>query len=200
MPIAVVANSGAESPAPAPPTRADSQHEITCSYPVQPGDTRATLVERMGDEARVELVGGPEGMDFDALVLWPENPSRRIEVIFLDDAMTERGSVRVVGEASEWRAAGLGLGSSLADVEARNGGPFKLMGFEWDYGGLVMDWLGGKLEDLGGGCRIGAHLGYGEAVREVPSAVLGDVELRSDLSELRGLDLAVAELWVAFED
>ncbi|GAB3898789.1 hypothetical protein [Spirosoma agri] len=30
-------------------------------------------------------------------------------------------------------------------MEKRNGKPFRLWGFEWDYGGLVSNWQAGKL-------------------------------------------------------
>lgn len=195
-----VADAPAGTQGPLAGETSEEPAKITCDYPVRRGDTRASLIERMGKDARVEEVAGPEGMDFDALVLWPDDPARRLEVIFMDDAMTERGSVRIYGEASDWRAAGLGLGSTLAEVEARNGGPFTLMGFEWDYGGLVMDWLGGELERLPGGCRAGAHMGYADETGEVPMSLVGDVELRSDLPAMRELQPEVAELWLAFVD
>ena len=38
--------------------------------------------------------------------------------------------------------------TSLKDLERRNGRPFKLMGFGWDYSGTVSSWDGGNLAVL----------------------------------------------------
>lgn len=49
-------------------------------------------------------------------------------------------------EQSEWLLEGdLRLGSTLQEVEKANGKPFVLTGFDWDFGGTVNDWKGGKL-------------------------------------------------------
>src|SRR5262249_17585108 len=56
------------------------------------------------------------------------------------------------GSASDWTAPhGLKLGMALEDVEKANGKPFKLSGFGWDYGGLVVDWNKGALGNVA--CR-----------------------------------------------
>lgn len=58
--------------------------------------------------------------------------SRRIEYI------------TIVGP--NWRTAeGIHVGTTLAELERINGGPFTLSGFDWDYGGLVQSKPPGKL-------------------------------------------------------
>lgn len=58
--------------------------------------------------------------------------SRRIEFIV------------IVGR--NWRTAeGIHVGTTLAELERINGGPFTLSGFDWDYGGLVQAKPPGKL-------------------------------------------------------
>jgi hypothetical protein len=45
-----------------------------------------------------------------------------------------------------WRTSdGLGFGTTLRDLERRNGKPFELLGFHWDYSGSVTSWQDGKL-------------------------------------------------------
>ncbi len=66
-----------------------------------------------------------------------------LEIGFTDD---RRGVayVRIVGR--RWHtAAGLRIGTTLADLERINGGPFLLSGFSWDFGGRVLDAQGGQL-------------------------------------------------------
>ena len=45
---------------------------------------------------------------------------------------------------------GYSFGDGIEAVEKANGGPFAVSGFEWDYGGFVTDWKGGKLKEAGG--------------------------------------------------
>ena len=62
-----VATSPVAKVEPAPAT------ELTCSSPVKSNDTVASLRERYGDQARVETLHGPEGIEFPGLVLWPDD-------------------------------------------------------------------------------------------------------------------------------
>src|SRR5207302_3737363 len=58
-------------------------------------------------------------------------------------------SLRVRGARSQWAIApGISLGTSLAEIERVNGGPFALTGFAWDYSGTIVGWQGGRLEHL----------------------------------------------------
>jgi hypothetical protein len=48
---------------------------------------------------------------------------------------------------SLWKTRyGIGLGTSLKDLEKINRRPFRLAGFNWDYGGTVLSWSDGFLE------------------------------------------------------
>jgi hypothetical protein len=52
----------------------------------------------------------------------------------------------VRGAKSIWaRADGVRLGLTSTELQAKNGRPFKFLGFEWDYGGAISDWRGGTL-------------------------------------------------------
>ena len=100
--------------------------------------------------------------------------------------------------ASAWRAAGLALGDSLAHAQQANGKPFELWGFSWDYGGYVSDLKGGKLEKLPGGCRAMVRFDLPEEA-EVPTEILGEVQLRSDDALLAGANARIVELSLAFD-
>lgn len=69
-----------------------------------------------------------------------------LEITWLDAEAKAMTDV-VYAKDPRWRTGdGVGLGISLRELEAINGKPFVLMGFEWDYGGTVISWAGGRLE------------------------------------------------------
>jgi hypothetical protein len=170
--------------------------ELTCSDPVRPTDTAASLQERYGDQARLETLYGPEGTEFAGLVLWPEDPARRLEVVFAEEGQRTVSSIGL-GQGSTWRLSGLALGDALVRANAANGKPFKLWGFGWDYGGYVSDLAGGNLAELPGGCRVSARLGLREDA-EVPDALMGDKELSSDDPRLEAAAVTIVELLLVF--
>jgi hypothetical protein len=188
-PPAVTASATIEA-APAPAT------EISCSDPVRPSDTAASLQERYGDQARTETLYGPEGDEIPGLVLWPDDPARRIEVVFAEEGQRTVSSVGL-SRTSAWRVAGLAIGDPLARATVANGKPFKFWGFSWDYGGNVSDLEGGKLAALPGGCRVFMTVGPREDA-ELPDALLGEVKLSSDDPRLEAAGVTIEELSLAF--
>ena len=145
--LAAPALTASAKPAPAQP------QVLTCLSPIKPTDTGASLRKRYGAQAVAMDVPGGEGQMVRALVLWPRDKARRLELFFEDEtAMRKLSSVLIRSKGSRWRVAGLGVGATLAEVVRANGGPVNVGGFGWDYGGGV-DRLGGKLTRLPGGCQ-----------------------------------------------
>jgi hypothetical protein len=188
QPAAAAATAAADEPAPA--------RELTCSGPITASDTAVSLQRRFPDQARWETLPGPEGVEFPGLVLWPDDPARRIEVMFADEGQRTVSSIEV-GRGSRWRAVGLAVGDPVARVNEANGKPFKLWGFSWDYGGYVSDLGGGRLAALPGGCRVIVRLGPREGA-EVPDALVGDRELPSDDPRLEAAGVTIEELTLSF--
>ena len=149
---------------------------LSCVGPVGKKDTAASLKVRYKDQAAVETVPGPEGTELKAVVLFGKEPAKRLEVLFWDEAMTKISDVRLADDASSWTVEGLRTGSTLSDVETRNGKAFKLSGFGWDYGGYVTDFMGGRLSSLEGGCVISVRL---DATGNTDPTVSGDTQLMS---------------------
>lgn len=115
---------------------------------VHRGDTEAALIARYGRAHVVrDSLPGAEGEMFWGTVLFPRDPRRRAYVYWTDEAPFKRpASVRAAPGASAWVAwPGVATGQPMADVERLNGRAFRLFGFEWDYGGAVVDWRGGRL-------------------------------------------------------
>jgi len=67
----------------------------------------------------------------------------------------------------KWHLANkISIGTSLQELEELNGKAFQLAGFQWDYSGTVVNWMGGALDSELTGCgRLLLRLepGYGEA-------------------------------------
>lgn len=91
-----------------------------------------------------------EGFTEPGTAVFPNEESKRIEVVWRDDSRTVPKEVRLTGRTSEWRTkGGLSLGSTLKEIEMLNGYPFRLAGFAFDYSGTIGDCGRGKLTMLG---------------------------------------------------
>jgi hypothetical protein len=89
-----------------------------------------------------------EGEHEPGTVIYPDNPTKTIEVLWKDAQEKRRPKeVRLTGEKSVWRTRqGISLGTRLKELERINGRPFELTGFSYDLAGTVVSWEGGKLE------------------------------------------------------
>jgi hypothetical protein len=89
-----------------------------------------------------------EGEHEPGAVIYPDNPTKTIEVIWKDAHEKRRPKqVRLTGENSVCRTRqGISLGTRLKELERINGRPFELTGFSYDLAGTVVSWEGGKLE------------------------------------------------------
>ncbi|MTB50857.1 hypothetical protein [Lewinella sp. W8] len=91
------------------------------------------------------------------------------------------------------RGTGIRIGTTLAELNELNGNPFELMGFDWDYGGVVTDWRGGNLEDY----RIRLAYDYeGRRNEGIPMSIVGDKRIMSDLPELADIGVEVIQIIV----
>jgi hypothetical protein len=151
---------------------------------------------------RVGKVAGAEGEEFNGIVLFGSDPQRRVEIFFADDANQRGiGTIRVTGAKSRWHFDnGLRLGTTLAELVAKNGAPISYSGLDWDYGGAINDWHGGRLDALSRGVPpMSIGLTHGENASGYP---LGEDTYRSDDKKYpRALSvLYVGMLSVDFED
>lgn len=140
-----------------------------------------------------------------AVVVFPNEPATRVELFWLDKTSGGPRYVSAGGPESQWIGpGGLFVGASLADVEAANGGPFEMMGFQNHNAGEVTDWLGGALAAKPGDtCEFAMVLGLSpDAAAEVVTPVSGDPEkvYRSDSPEMRAANPSVDTLALQFFD
>ncbi|MFT4076307.1 MAG: hypothetical protein QM647_12345 [Asticcacaulis sp.] len=171
---------------------------MTCDWPVKKTDTAESLLAIYKSYAQVADIPGAEGITQKGVVIYGNDPRRRVEVFFFDDALTQVSTVLIRGD-SQWSGPkGLHLNSTLADIAAANEKPFKLGGFGWDYGGYVTDLNRGRLAKVKGGCTFGLRLGLPENGGPAPEAILGERTLLSTDSAVIAANPVVQEMSVGW--
>ncbi len=173
--------------------------EVNCTYPVKRSDTAQDVLTRFGDDAARTDIHVGEGFFVPGIVLWGDDPTRKIEVVFAE----ENGSGPVAyldfaGDAA-WTVGGVAIGDSATRVQDINGEPFRFYGFEWDYGGRLIDMGSGALADLGG-CTSKLDLNYSYEDVNLADDFIGDRAVSSDASGLPADKLTVWRLGISFEE
>ena len=194
--------------APAPPAETASptvaSEDWTLPGTLGPLTTRQALEARFGKaNVREETFDGAEGIGtYPALVVFPDDPSRRLELVLdAEDKDAPIQELRVRAPGSRWRdASGLLMGMTLSELVALNGAPISFYGLEWDYGGTVQDWHGGRLANAAGAALF-RRVTLGARAGTSPDAVpIGDSVFRSDDPRLAGMGdaLEVAEFGISW--
>lgn len=137
-------------------------------------------------------------------VVFPDDPLRRIELVWLDSARARPWRVQLTGDSTVWSVGpGITLGTSLSDLARLNQAPLSLTGFGWDYGGTVMGWNQGALEQalLGGNGRVILRLAVDSASvgSDDALAVSGDGIFPSDNRAMQRLDPKVRQIIVEYD-
>jgi hypothetical protein len=120
--------------------------------PLTASSGRADLERIFGAAAIVDrAIDMGDNSSRPGTVVYPDDPSEALAIVWRDETRTLPEQVLVCyglmrGAACKWRtASGIGMNTSLRDLENANGRPFLLLGFERDFAGTVMSWEGGKL-------------------------------------------------------
>jgi hypothetical protein len=160
--------------------------------------SHAQIVKALGEKNAVfRTVPGPEGTKNRATVIYPNDRLRRVEILWHDERKRQRPVNISVKLQSSWKTPhGIGIGTSLVEVEKINGRPFKLAGFSWDYSGVVMNWNGGALDKPAGGCNL--TLRFGPTAKKYDGSVDGDGEFSSDLPAMRAARPTVFEISIGY--
>lgn len=165
--------------------------------------SRARLVERFGAANVVEdSVQSADMPSVPGTVLFPNDSTRRLEIIWADPTTQTRPErVDLRGESGRWAAdPGIRLGMRLTDLERINGVPFTVMGFDWDYGGTVTNWRGGRLARKPSELpRIFIQLSPAETdTGAIRNSVAGDREFSSKSAAMQQLNPHVVSISVAY--
>ena len=106
-----------------------------------------------------------------------------------------------VKKPSTWTGPeGFRVGMPLDEVARLNGQPFKLNGFEWDYGGYVVD-LKGKLANPPGSCGMTLRFSPGIALDAKRHAgMIGEKKLSSSDAKLQAVKPVLTEWSVGYAE
>lgn len=149
-----------------------------------------------------------EGETEKGTALFPDDPTKRVLILWNDlEKKALPLAARIDGAGSQWKTAeGIAVGTSLKRVEELNGKPFLLYGFDWDYGGQLVDSNGGALKDLphedpevgfrGGALLLTFQPGEGATYAEVT----GDGTFSSDNPVMQSVDPKVSVIIVSFPE
>jgi hypothetical protein len=194
----------AETPAPAPESGVEAGAAtallvLGCGAPFTREATPATLAAVFGRENVIpETIAGPEGAQLNVTAIYPTDPARRIEVVFRnEEERTDLSAVMVSAPGSQWIGpGGVKIGDGIEAVEWANGMPFEVMGFQWDYGGFVADWKGGRLAEANG-CVPTVRLSPG--TDSLPLEIIGDgVQPASTLPAMRAAQPKVSVFGISW--
>jgi len=182
--------------------RAAPARVIKCEGPFSRNASHASLVKAFGNNnVAYQEIGDAQDKRIKASVLYPNDPKARLEFVWGDEKARRRPRQIRAKDQSAWTSAnGIRIGTALADIEKMNGKPFKLSGFDWDYGGRVTDWRGGVLgKRQPGGCSLGIEFVHPEdATEENLTKVSGDREFLSDNADMRAVEPYVAVVTLSY--
>lgn len=186
--------------APAIAQSSDPLH-LECVGPFGPDSSEELLRQLFGSgNVASETVAGSEGTTLDATLVFPDDPSRRLVILWHDEYRRERPAAIIIRDDSGWIGpGGVRLGSDLGEVEAVNAAPFRVLGFGWDYGGAA-SFPDGALSNIPGGCvmSLSFDLDWSRDFGPEFDPIMGDQELSSDDPVLRAAAPTVSEIAVGY--
>ena len=176
--------------------------------PVTANTDLRRLVQMFGSanvrEAEVRL---GEGEPRSGAVIFPRDPARRAEIQWKEPNQ-KRFPEAIIVTADEtykslWRTQqGITLGTTLRELQQLNGRPFMLTGFDWDGGGIVTSWRGGRLaKAFGEKLMLKLQPANPDRVRTLGRAyatVSGYQKIRSDYWVMQKLNPRVYQMVVSF--
>jgi hypothetical protein len=191
-------------PAPgAPPARAKAAapaHAVACSGAFAKNSSHIRLAQVFGlQNLTFTEVDGPGNSKLPATVLYPKDPKRHLEVLWSNEASRADTRLIVINGQSTWTGPkGLRLGLPIAALEKLNGKPFPIAGFDQDNAGQALDWQGGALEKVPGGCKLGVRVAPdSKASADARSAAAGQSLMSSDAA-MRAVKPTVAEIIIGY--
>lgn len=136
-----------------------------------------------------------EGETADGTVIYPNDAKRRASFVWKNTKKRDiPEAIFVCDTPSLWRLPNeITTGTTLIELEKLNGKPFKLSGFDWDNGGTVLSWNGGKLESAfkSKSGKVSATLQLVPTAKNYPDELIGDKELLSSNKNMHKLNPAV---------
>lgn len=145
-------------------------------------------------------IAGPEGTKIDVSVLFPYTADEVI-IYWRDKRIYSQLDAVVircdsVGYLGKWHSRlGLQAGQNLENVISLNQKPFTISGFGWDYGGHILSWEGGRLDNKKVTGRFADF--YKNKISDAEyQSISGDTEFNIGLEAIKKLNPILDELTV----
>ncbi|AKD54486.1 hypothetical protein [Spirosoma radiotolerans] len=181
--------------------------------PIKATTSEADLLRLLGPAVVTagDTIYGAEGTELIGTTLYKDT-SDEVQIIYTDEKRTAPETVLICPKLfddeglpiknlppTHWVTTdGLRIGTTLTELESRNGKPFKLWGFAWDYGGQVSNWQGGKLAQLSEKTFLSLTLGppasRTPAQEKAYNELMGDSEFLSSNKAMKALNPTVVKL------
>jgi hypothetical protein len=194
-------SAAAPAASPKPRKPAPAATVVTCSGLFAKDSSHVKLAEFFQTQ-NIEYgqVEGTGGGALNATILYPNDPKRRLEVLWQNEAArSDIATIAITGQ-SQWKGPkGLRLGLALAALEKINGKPFKLSGFDQPDGAHALDWMGGALADLPGGCQVGIKFAPDRKAAANLLAAAAGKELMSSEAAVRAIKPTVSEIVFGYQ-
>ncbi|OYW78148.1 MAG: hypothetical protein B7Z37_00465 [Verrucomicrobia bacterium 12-59-8] len=153
---------------------------------IKPGMTATDIEHAYGKQnLKRQKIPGAEGEEIDGAKLFADT-DRELEIVWDPDNDKKQVvfDIRIFGKAWKFEN-GLKSGMTVAEVEKINGKPFKIAGFEWDYGGYA-NFEDGKLAGK-------VSIRFNPSTENIPEHLMGDKQLSSTDKLLRAAKPLVEE-------
>jgi len=189
----------AGAPAARPKATAPS-HAVACSGAFAKNSSHIRLAQIFGTQnITFTEVDGMQNSKIPATVLYPKDPKRHLEVLWSNETSRSDTRLVVINGQSTWTGPkGVRLGLPIAALEKLNGKPFQLAGFDQDNAGTALDWQGGALEKVPGGCKLGLRLAPdAKASADARSAAAGTALMSND-AVVRAVNPKIAEILIGY--
>ncbi|WP_236975153.1 SH3 domain-containing protein [Membranihabitans maritimus] len=157
-------------------------------------DTEETLITKIGKDniMRANLNIG-EGETVKGTIVYP-NSNEELKIFWQKENFEKLKQVVISKPGSAWQTlSGIHIGSSITTVTEKNGKPFQMTGFQWDYSGTVLNWQGGKLDE-----NLKVSFDYDGELSIYPF-LIGDKIIYSDNSSLLKVSPSVRQIVVYFD-
>jgi hypothetical protein len=188
------------SAAPGAPSPAGSSHAVACSGAFAKSSSHLKLAQVFGPlNLTFTEVDGPQNSKIMASVLYPKDPKRHLEVWWNNEGSRSDTSLIVINGQSIWTGPkGLHLGLPIAAVEKLNGKPFQIAGFDQDNAGSALDWQGGALDKIPGGCKVSVRVAADSKASEDARKAAAGKTLMSNDAAVRAVQPKIVEIIVGY--
>jgi hypothetical protein len=199
-PPAEAAPPGAAPRATGRASTAGGPNTVACSGAFAKNSSHIRLAQFFGPQnLTFTEVDGAQNTKVQASVLYPKDPKRHLEVMWKNESSRANTSVIAINGQSTWTGPkGLHLGMPIAAVEKLNGKPFQLAGFDQDNSGTALDWQGGALEKIPGGCKMSVRLVPDPKASEDARKEAGGATLMSSDAAVRAVKPTIAEILIGY--